>query len=146
MDCSPPGSSVHGIFQARILEWVAIFFSRGSSWPRDVTQVSHITGRLFTIWATRESLLLKTDCYIFKNCTFWLWNIVILEIGYGGTICTMGIGNQGFFLESLFTSTPLLVKLSFSIKPLSSCLILGTIRVGKGESEIVILLSKSPAY
>ena len=39
-DCSPPGSSVHGIFQARILEWVAISFSRGSSWPRDRTQVS----------------------------------------------------------------------------------------------------------
>ena len=39
MDCSPPGSSVHGILQARILEWVAIPFSRGSSWPRDRTQV-----------------------------------------------------------------------------------------------------------
>ena len=40
MDCSPPGSSVHGIFQARMLEWVAIFFSRGSSQPRDETHVS----------------------------------------------------------------------------------------------------------
>ena len=40
MDCSPPGSSVHGILQTRILEWVAIPFSRGSSWPRDRTQVS----------------------------------------------------------------------------------------------------------
>ena len=49
MDCSPPGSSVHGIFQARILEWVAISFSRGSSQPRDQTQVSHIAGRCFTI-------------------------------------------------------------------------------------------------
>ena len=45
MDCSPPGSSVHGILQARILEWVAISFSRGSSWSRDRTQVSRITGR-----------------------------------------------------------------------------------------------------
>ena len=51
-DCSLPGSSVHGIFQARVLEWVAISFSRGSSWPRDWTQVSHIAGRHFTIWAT----------------------------------------------------------------------------------------------
>ena len=42
-DCSPPGSSVHGIFQARILEWVAIFYSRGSSWPRDQTRVSGIS-------------------------------------------------------------------------------------------------------
>ena len=53
--CSLPGSSVHGIFQARILEWVAISFSIGSSRPRDRTQVSRIAGRLFTIWATRES-------------------------------------------------------------------------------------------
>ena len=48
MDCSSPGSSVHGISQARILEWVAISFSRGSSWPRDQTQVDCITGRFFT--------------------------------------------------------------------------------------------------
>ena len=47
MDCSLPGSSVHGIFQARILEWVAISFSRGSSQPRDRTQVSCIVGRRF---------------------------------------------------------------------------------------------------
>ena len=45
MDCSPPGSSVHGILQARILEWVAMSSSRGSSWPRDWTQVSCIAGR-----------------------------------------------------------------------------------------------------
>ena len=55
MDCSPPGSSVHGILQARMLEWVAISFSRGSSWPRDWTQVSCIAGRCFTLWATREA-------------------------------------------------------------------------------------------
>ena len=53
MDCSLPGSSIHGILQARILEWVAISFSRGSSRPRDWTQVSHIAGRPFTIWATK---------------------------------------------------------------------------------------------
>ena len=55
MDCSLPGSSVHGIFQARILEWVAISFSRGSSWPRDQSRVSGIVGRRFVIWATREA-------------------------------------------------------------------------------------------
>ena len=48
-----PGSSVHGILQARILEWVAISFSRGSSQPRDQTQVSHIAGGFFIIWPTR---------------------------------------------------------------------------------------------
>ena len=56
VDCSPPGSSVHGIFQARVLEWIAISFSRGSSWPRDWTQVSCTAGRYFSIWATREAL------------------------------------------------------------------------------------------
>ena len=55
MDCSPPGSSVHRILQARILEWVAMPFSRESSWPRDRTQGSCLAGRFFTIWATREA-------------------------------------------------------------------------------------------
>ena len=49
INCSLPGSSAHGILQARILEWVAIPFSRGSSQPRDPTQVSHIAGRFFTV-------------------------------------------------------------------------------------------------
>ena len=52
MGWSLPGSSVHGILQARVLEWVAISFSRGSSWPRDRTQVSCIVSRRYTIWAT----------------------------------------------------------------------------------------------
>ena len=54
MDNSLPGSSIHGILQVRILEWVAIPFSRGSSWPRDWTRVSYIAGRFFTIWAPKE--------------------------------------------------------------------------------------------
>ena len=57
MDCSLLGSPVHGILQARILEWVFIPFSRGSSWPRDRTQVSCIAGIFFTTWATREALM-----------------------------------------------------------------------------------------
>ena len=55
MNCSPPGSSVHGISQARTLEWVAIPFSRESSQSRDQTQVSYTTCRFFTVWATREA-------------------------------------------------------------------------------------------
>ena len=55
MNCSPPGSSVHGIFQARILEWVAIPFSRGFSQPRDQTHISHIAGRFFSALATHFS-------------------------------------------------------------------------------------------
>ena len=57
MDCSLSGSSVHGILQARILEWVVISSSRGSSEPRDRTQVSCIAGGRFIVWATREALL-----------------------------------------------------------------------------------------
>ena len=54
MDCSLPGSSVHEILQVRILEWVAIPFSRGSYQPRDRTWVSHIAGGFFTVWATMK--------------------------------------------------------------------------------------------
>ena len=52
MDCSLPGSSIHGILQARVLEWVAISFSKGSSQPRDRTQVSRIGGRHFNLWTS----------------------------------------------------------------------------------------------
>jgi len=81
MDCSLPDSSVHGIFQARILEWVAISFSRGSSWSRDQTQVSHTAGRLFTIWATREAREWVEECgksrifsFILKGDSFLLYS------------------------------------------------------------------------
>ena len=57
MDCSPPGSPAHEIFQAKILEWVAISFARGSSQPRDQTRVSCTAGRVFTDWATREDII-----------------------------------------------------------------------------------------
>ena len=57
MDCSPPGSSVRGILQARILEQIAIPFSRGSSQPRDQIQVFWVAGRFFTIWAKGKSSL-----------------------------------------------------------------------------------------
>ena len=61
MDCSPPGFFVHGILQARTLEWVAISFSRGSSWPRDRTWVSQTADRFFTVWATRATQI--TICH-----------------------------------------------------------------------------------
>ena len=65
MDCSPPGSSVHGILQARTLEWVAIPFARGSSHSRGQTQVSCIAGRFFTIWTPRNPLVLgKLDLFL----------------------------------------------------------------------------------
>ena len=58
IDCKRARSTVHGAFQARILEWVAIFFSKWSSQPMDQTRFSYIAGRFFTDWATREFLSL----------------------------------------------------------------------------------------
>ena len=64
--CHPVDSTVHGILQARILEWVGIAFCRGSSQPRDRTLASHIAGRFFTTWATREDQNIKV-CELSKN-------------------------------------------------------------------------------
>ena len=64
MDYSPPGSSVYEIFQARILEWIAIPLSRGSSQPRDWTQVSCTAGRFFTNWEAHiHTFRQKTTAY-----------------------------------------------------------------------------------
>ena len=68
MDCSPPGFSVHGILQAKILEWVAIIFSRESSRPRDRTLVSCISGRFCTTWTIREALSLRSDYSFMISC------------------------------------------------------------------------------
>ena len=54
-DCSLSGSSVHGIFKARVLEWIAISFSRGYFWPRNRTRVSCFAGRGFTVWVPRKA-------------------------------------------------------------------------------------------
>ena len=73
MHYSPPGSSVHRILQASILEWVAMPFSWGSSRPRDQTWVSCIAGRFFTIWATREApWLVHGKCYLSVLVFSWL--------------------------------------------------------------------------
>ena len=81
MDCNVPGSSIHGIFQARMLEWVAISFSRGSSRPREQSWVSRTTGRLFTVWATRKAIgqyqiLLHSPSiqWAFSCTSFWAYN------------------------------------------------------------------------
>ena len=75
VDCSLPGSSVHGILQSRILEWVAIHFSRGSSWPTDRTPVSCIAGRFFTTWATRDAPLREGI-----TLQIWLWKDSSVEV------------------------------------------------------------------
>ena len=65
--CDPIDYKVHGIFQARIPEWVAFPFSRGSSQPRDRSQVSHTAGRFFTSWATRDIMVFKKYSIILPN-------------------------------------------------------------------------------
>ena len=77
MDYSRPGTSVHGNFQAKVLEWVAISFSRGTSQPRDWTQVPWLAGRFFITWATKEVHLLNR-----RYSTTWskaaVWRLVPL--------------------------------------------------------------------
>ena len=72
MDCSSPGSSVHGIFQATILEWIAIPVSRASSWARDWTWVFRVAGKVFAIWATREAPYVAYHLKKEFNFHFWL--------------------------------------------------------------------------
>ena len=81
-DCSLPGSSVHAIFQAIVLEWIAISFSTGSSPPRDQTQVSCIVDRCFTIWGTREVWYRRRTLYIFQ---YTLWSF------FGRQLCLLQI-------------------------------------------------------
>ena len=87
VDCSPSGSSIRGILQARILEWTAISFSRGSYRPRDRTQVSRIAGRCFNLWATSQKyyLLLIFICilqfFFFLTLCLWACGILVLRPG-----------------------------------------------------------------
>ena len=87
MNYSLPGSSVLGLLQARILEWVAIPFSRGSSLPRDLPRVSWFAGRSFTVWATREapSLFLPLlICFANSRISYkWThtWDTLLLFFG-----------------------------------------------------------------
>ena len=119
MDCSLPGSSVHGILQAGIPEWIAISFCRVSSWPRDRTQVSCIVGRFFTNWATREApgiarehipFSFKDKAGRWKKVLFWTWRIwgTILATFWG--ICS---AQESFFLETALTSRVRVVWLHF---------------------------------
>ena len=109
MDCSLPGSSVHGTSQARILEWVAISFSNGSSWPRVRTQISCIVVRFFTDWATREALVLYSSSRSKSPTHFLLINLRALG---EDTLIPQDIeeesGKVGFALqnESMRVSTP----------------------------------------
>ena len=132
MGCSLPGSSVHGIFQAIVLEWIAISFSRGSSWPRDRTRVSHIVDRRLTVWATTQ-VLPNIACAILTlyNYLLLIWNINL--VGYpvslvdeSGSPSLGGILSSIFFyrivhhLTSILSSLRAHVKRKWGLLPLVS--------------------------
>ena len=106
IDCSPWGSSVHRTLRARIPEWVANPFSSGSSQPRDQTQVSCIAGRFFTVWATREALIITVKrpnnlaanrlCDILWSCTIEVAHVSYLL--YKGQYLIMGKQIQSSYL------------------------------------------------
>ena len=108
VDWSLPSFSVHGILQARILEWVTISFSRGSSRPRGRTQVSHIGGRCFNLWATREAELWMS----YQNM-WWCFPQRVIEASRGGneeeklkfylTSCLFYLYNSACTLQSWIT-------------------------------------------
>ena len=126
MDCGPPGFSVHGILQPRILEWAAIPFSNGSSWARDWTWVSCIASRFFTIHATRGYLCVGV--VMFKNSAsqsclvaFMCPNWVTFQIARNW----WSRGKSSFFsLWSLFSpiGSPCLEKQGDKIKGINSWL------------------------
>ena len=93
--CNPMGYTVHGILQARILEWVAIPFSRGSSQPRNPTGVSCITGGFFTSLATREAHFKQ------RNQLANIWAAEFLQQVDGCQVPSEGWGNSSLALCSL---------------------------------------------
>ena len=98
-DCSLPGSSHHWILQARILVWVAYPFTRGSSWPRDQTQVSFIAHRFFAIWATREQT--ANIRWIIKKAREFQKNIYFGFIDYAKALTVWITTNCGKFLKEI---------------------------------------------
>ena len=90
VDCSLMGSFVHGILWTRLLEWAAISSSRGSPWPRAWTQVSCKAGKFFTLWTTRETLLiplwispsLKSLCLPLWAYFLWNWSLWHLQLSH----------------------------------------------------------------
>ena len=95
MDCRIPGSSVHWILQARILEWVAIPFFRGSSWPRDWIWVACNAGRFFTVWATRKAHK-YTPQNKKPNSSHWPIPAALLTSSHPLSHCTFPFSHTGF--------------------------------------------------
>ena len=103
MDCGPPGSSVHGISQARMVEWVAIFFSRGSSRPRDQTQGFCIAGGFFTAEPPgKHLLLLSTVIFRFIYVVYGWSSCVYPYICYVYPFSITGYISSVFYSWSVF--------------------------------------------
>ena len=102
MDCRPPGSSVHGILQARILEWVDVPFSRGSFQPRDRTKASCIAGGFLTVWAMREPHMCVSPSLYIYICMYIYAFFPLLNI------CHLVFKDfQALFLSQSWTFFPL---------------------------------------
>ena len=127
MDCSPPGSSIHGIIRARVLEWIVIPFSKASFWPRGRIWVSCITYGFFTIWATREIhiCIFKTDgclCVMVVRL-FFVSLLVFCEYkNYYGLV----LSDEGFgWLQGLFLMLSFPLIFSCFLSPSSSVILAG---------------------
>ena len=124
MDCSPPGSSVHGILQAIILEWFGISFSRGSSWPRDQTWVSCMAGRFFNaeilgkLGSSYMSLQIHSGCYFLSLPSLWILFYYIAKIYKNSSIPSESIWQYNIL--SKITTLILIVLICKILKRASS--------------------------
>ena len=138
MDCSLPGSSIHEIFQARILEWVTISFSRRSSQPRDWTQVFRMVGRHFTVWATKEVFIgLQWEfIYLFIATSRDMWDLnsptrIRTSTPYIKSIESSPLGCQGSCMNWAFLCLCFVRNKESSRVELT----LGSQKAGVGKSE-----------
>ena len=107
MDCSPPGASVHVILQARKLEWVAIFFSRGSSWPQNQTHIPYLTiVCMLYIYALECKLLENRNFILFTTVSSTLRKVIVIEKS-----------THKIFLECWVKNIERVTIVSFSIFP-----------------------------
>ena len=116
--CSPPGSSVHGILQARILEWVAISFSRGSSRPRDRTPISSTAGGFFTTVPPGK----PSSLYILDLCLNWVF--VSLLLSCNNSLCVLEKSLIRSMLCKIFFHSGLSFSLSWYLDVLWSIKVL----------------------
>ena len=134
MDCSPPGSSVREISQTRMLEWIPISFSRGSSWARDWARISGTDGRILDHWAIRESPIwegIKGQ----RVLVLWHWDTMI-EVASSKS----ELRSDSRFHMCVCVSVHVCVTLQMS--PIRKCKIWGKIKEGLSNSDDYFLKIK----